>query len=128
VNLSVIDPFVLGPFVLVGLGGAGGAVARYLVGEYVERDNLDTFAVNVTGSFLLGALVAVPSLDPVGPATLAAGIGFCGAFTTFSSFAVQTVRLAETGRPRRAIVTAVGTLVAALLAVALGAAVVTALW
>lgn len=116
--------FDLSPSVLVGLGGAGGAVARYLVGEYVERDGVDTFAVNVAGSFVLGALVGAPSLDPVGPAALAGGVGFCGAFTTFSSFAVETVRLAERGRPRRAIANAVGTLVAALLAVALGAAVV----
>jgi len=126
--VAVVTPSGLGAFALVGLGGAGGAVARYLVGEYVERDEVDTFAVNVAGSFLLGALAAVPSLDPVGPAALAAGVGFCGAFTTFSSFAVETVRLAEAGRPRRAVANAVGTLVAALLAVALGAATVTTLW
>ncbi|MCU4802521.1 fluoride efflux transporter CrcB [Halobacteria archaeon HArc-gm2] len=124
---SVLGTFAFTPFFLVGLGGAGGAVARYLVGTYVERTTVDTLAVNVLGSFVLGALVAVPSLDPVGPTSLAVGVGFCGAFTTFSSFAVETVRLAETGKPRRAIVNAVGTLVAALLAVALGAAVVAVL-
>jgi len=128
VTPSVLGTFAFTPFFLVGLGGAGGAVARYLVGTYVERTTVDTLAVNVAGSFVLGALVAVPSLDPIGPTSLAVGVGFCGAFTTFSSFAVETVRLAETGRPRRAIVNAVGTLVAALLAVTAGGAAVAAVW
>jgi CrcB protein len=112
---------------LVGAGGVAGAVARYLVGSYVEDDHLDTLAVNVLGSFLLGAVVAVPSVGALDPLALAVGVGFCGAFTTFSSFAVETVRLAETGRSRLAVVNAVGTLVAALLAVGLGAGVVAVL-
>ncbi len=105
---------------LVGLGGVLGAVARHLVAAAVERDQWDTLAVNVIGSFLLGALVAAPAGESL---LLAAGTGFCGAFTTFSSFAVDTVRLAETGQARRAAVNAVGTLAVALLAVALGGAV-----
>ena len=112
----------MNPFLLVGLGGVGGAVARHLVGQRVEGDNLDTLAVNVLGSFVLGVVVALPTTGPVDPVALAAGTGFCGAFTTFSSFAFETVRLVETGRPRRAVANALGTLAAALLAVALGAA------
>lgn len=112
-------------FALVGLGGVAGAVARYLVGSHVERDQFDTLVVNVLGSFLLGAVVALPAVGPVDPLALAVGTGFCGAFTTFSSFAFETVRLAETGRLRRATIYAVGTLAAALLAVALGGAAVT---
>lgn len=112
----------MNPFLLVGLGGVAGAVARHLVGSHVEGDNLDTLAVNVLGSFLLGAIVAAPSSGPVDPITLAVGTGFCGAFTTFSSFAFETVRLVETGSPRRAVANALGTLAAALLAVGLGAA------
>lgn len=114
--------FVFDPFLLVGLGGVAGAVARHVVGSYVEGDNLDTLAVNVLGSFLLGAIVAAPSVGPLDPVTLAVGTGFCGAFTTFSSFAFETVRLVETGHPRRAVANALGTLAAALLAVGLGAA------
>ncbi|WP_226022192.1 fluoride efflux transporter FluC [Halomicrobium salinisoli] len=109
---------------LVGLGGVAGAVARHLVAAAVERNQWDTLTVNVLGSFLLGALVAVPAGESL---LLAAGTGFCGAFTTFSSFAVDTVRLAETGRPRRAALNAAGTLAAALIAVALGGAVGVAL-
>lgn len=122
-----MTPLASGSVLLVGLGGVAGAVARHLVGSYVEGDNVDTLVVNVLGSFLLGAIVAAPSAGPFDPLTLAVGTGFCGAFTTFSSFAFETVRLAETGRPRRAVANAGGTLAAALLAVGLGATVATAL-
>lgn len=113
----------MNPYLLVGVGGVAGAVARHLVGGHVEGKYLDTLTVNVGGSFLLGALVAAPSAGALDPVTLAVGVGFCGAFTTFSSFAFETVRLAETGRPRRAVANAVGTLAAALLAVGVGGAV-----
>lgn len=117
----------LGPLLLVGVGGVVGAVARHLVGRYVTGDNLDTLAVNVLGSFALGALVAAPSVGSSDPVVLAVGTGFCGAFTTFSSFAFETVRLVETGRHWRAVGNAAGTLAAALVAVCLGAALATLL-
>lgn len=103
----------------VGVGGAVGAVSRYAVGLAVERRALDTAAVNVAGSFLLGVLVGI---DPAGPVALALGVGFCGAFTTFSSFAVETVTLAEDDGVRSAAANAVGTLVAALAAALVGVA------
>ena len=105
----------------VGAGGAAGAVSRYAVGLAIERRALDTAAVNVAGSFLLGALVA---LDPSGPAALALGVGFCGAFTTFSSFAVETVRLAEDEGVGPAAANAAGTLASALVAALAGIALV----
>lgn len=106
------------PALLVGFGGVCGALARHLVGERIEGDNLDTLTVNVLGSFALGLLTATP-ID--GGIALLAGTGFCGAFTTFSSFAFETIRLYETGRRRRAVANAAGTLLAALVGVALGA-------
>jgi len=105
----------------VGVGGVLGAVARHLVGERVDTNTLDTLTVNLAGSFLLGALVAAPVAESV---LLLAGTGFCGAFTTFSSFAVETVRLAETDAPERALANAVLNLVGAILAVFLGGVVV----
>ena len=104
---------------LVGGGGVVGALARYAVGTRVETRGVDTLAVNVCGSFALGALVALPA---GGSLLLLAGTGFCGAFTTFSSFAVETVRLYETGDRRLAVANAGANLVGALVAVALGTA------
>jgi CrcB protein len=112
------------PLFFVGVGGAVGALARYVLGTRLERDRADTLTVNVLGSVLLGALVVAPVSET---ALLAVGTGFCGAFTTFSSFAFETVRLAETGHPRRAALYAGGTLAAALVGVAVGGAVGTAL-
>lgn len=107
------------PVLLVGGGGVLGALARHLVGERIDRRTGDTLAVNAVGSFLLGFLTVagVPS-----DVALAAGTGFCGAFTTFSTFAFETTRLAEEGDLRQAAVNAGVNLVAALGAVALGAA------
>jgi CrcB protein len=101
----------------VGVGGSAGALARYAVGLAVERRVLDTLAVNVLGSLLLGVVVGT---GVGGRVHLAAAVGFCGAFTTFSSHAVETVRLAEGGEPGVAFGYAVGTLVLALGAVVVG--------
>jgi CrcB protein len=106
------------PTLLVGLGGVAGALARHLLGERIEEGTYDTLAVNVLGSFLLGVLVSVPVGSDV---LLLAGTGFCGAFTTFSTFAYETVRLAEGGYGRRAVGNATVNLVGALVAVWLGA-------
>ena len=111
------------PALLVGLGGMAGALARHLVGARFEDGVHGTLVVNVLGSFVLGALVTVP-VD--GGLALVVGTGFCGAFTTFSSFAFETVRLFETGERRRAAGNAALNLVAALAAVAAGGLVVVA--
>lgn len=106
---------------LVGIGGLCGAIGRYLVGAVLPSTAATTMTVNVAGSFALGALVAMSLGDPL---LLALGTGFCGAFTTFSSFAVETVRLAEAGESRTAFVYATVMAVAAITAIALGGALV----
>lgn len=103
---------------LVGLGGVCGAVARHLVEASVVEELRDTLAVNVLGSLTLGAVVAAPAGDPV---ALAVGVGFCGAFTTFSTFALETLTSIDRGETRRAVGFAVANLLGALAAVALGA-------
>lgn len=93
------------PYLLVGLGGFLGANARYLTARWVgtlidARFPLGTFLINVSGSFLLGVLGAllaerfVPHGDSV---RLALGVGFLGAFTTFSTFEYETNALLEDG-------------------------------
>ncbi|MCH7660171.1 MAG: CrcB family protein [Euryarchaeota archaeon] len=85
---------------LVGVGGAIGAVLRYLVGLSLSaldtRFPFDTLSVNVIGSFVLGWVTFVGAGEGV---FLTIGIGACGAFTTFSSFSVDTVRLIEEDKP-----------------------------
>lgn len=107
--------------ILVGLGGAAGALARYAVDRLLDGGRRSTFAVNVLGSALLGAIVAasVPA-----EAVALIGAGFCGAFTTFSSFALNITRALDAGRVDIALVDAAGTLVAALVGVWIGSALV----
>ena len=101
---------------LVGVGGALGAVSRHAVGLRVEGRR-SVLLVNALGSFALGAV----SAGAVGstPALLL-GVGFCGAFTTFSSFAVGTVRAASETGVRAAATVAASNFAAALVAFLLG--------
>lgn len=106
---------------LVIVGGALGAPARYLTDLVVQRRHESAFpwgtwTVNVVGSFVLGVVVA---MGPDWLVTLA-GTGFCGALTTFSTFGFETVRLAEQGKPSVAVGNVVGSLAAGLAAAALG--------
>lgn len=73
---------------LVGLGGALGAIARYLL-SCVTHPVLAVFAMNVVGAFLLGVLTAMAA----GKWRLFLGTGLLGGFTTYSALAVDTVRL-----------------------------------
>ena len=114
---------------VVGVGGALGAVARF-VADAVVRLNfrsqvpVGTVAINVSGSLLLGLLTGlvmyhgVPSM-----LTTVAGTGFCGGYTTFSTASFETVRLVQQGLPRAALTNSAVTLVGALGAGGLGLAV-----
>ncbi|ESP87605.1 fluoride efflux transporter FluC [Candidatus Halobonum tyrrellensis] len=104
---------------LVAVGGALGASGRYLLGERIPGRRA-TVAVNVAGSFLLGATGAAVAAGAPGGAALLVGTGFCGAFTTYSSFAVEMRALAADGEWRTLVGFAVGTVVAALAGAAVG--------
>jgi len=118
---------------VVGLGGALGAVARYYSTDWVRRlagDALPwgTFAVNMVGSFALGFfLVWLQSRAPSTQAREFIGIGFLGSFTTFSTFSYETVALARAGDVWRAGGYAMGSMALGLLAVVAGALIASAL-
>lgn len=93
----------------IALGSAIGGVSRYLMGGFVQRlvagtFPLGTLLINLTGSFLLGLIlrygVETSTLTPEMRAFLT--IGFCGGYTTFSTFSYETVALAEDGQLARA--------------------------
>lgn len=104
------------------LGGAVGAPARHLTDQWVRRRwghelPLGILVVNVAGSLLLGVLAGTAG----SPALSAAiGTGFCGALTTYSTFAYGTVELATVGRWRLAASYVVGSLALGLAGVSAG--------
>lgn len=116
--MTLPDPF------LVGVGGALGAVLRSLTNRAVGdagRLPYGTLTVNVLGSVVLGAV----AFSGVGGATATlVGVGVCGAYTTFSSFSVETVGLLERGDRRGAVLNGAANLVGSLAGVLLGAAAV----
>ena len=111
---------------LVLLGGAVGAPARYLTDRAVQRrgDSVfpwGTLCVNVVGSLVLGAVAAAAYAGsaPSWVLTLV-GTGFCGALTTFSTFGYETVRLLEDGARWEALANAAVSLAVGMLACAVG--------
>jgi CrcB protein len=111
----------------IAIGSALGGVSRYLIGGLVQRGAgsgfpAGTLVVNVTGSFLLGMFLRygleAPTLTPEMRAFLT--IGFCGGYTTFSTFSYETVALLEDGQWGRAGLYAAASLVLSLIAVLLG--------
>lgn len=86
----------------IALGGAAGSVARAVAGHALHQKPVwATLAVNVAGSLLLGALMArLGGLEPAPAARLQAAlaVGFCGGFTTFSTFSWQTFEQLHRGQ------------------------------
>ena len=119
---------------MVALGGAVGAVARYLVSGWVQtRADVPfpagTFVVNILGCLILGALLAAAETRGALSAETRAffAIGILGSFTTFSTFGWETVELMRAGRPALAFANVAGSLLLGLAAVWIGRALVRAL-
>ena len=112
--------------VWVGLGGFVGANARYLLGLWVATRYgttfpLGTFVINITGSFILGLIMGLLDAHVLAPAVrLALGIGFVGAYTTFSTFTYETLRLIESGSLLLATANVVGSVAVGMLAAIAG--------
>ncbi|MGH3715998.1 MAG: fluoride efflux transporter CrcB [Micromonosporaceae bacterium] len=109
---------------LVMLGGAVGAPLRYLTDRAVAA-RLDpvfpwgTFAVNLTGSLLLGVLTGVATALP-GWAYALVGTGFAGALTTYSTFGYETLRLLIDGARGYALANIAGNVIACLVVAVAG--------
>jgi CrcB protein len=102
-SLRKMLAFLTHPVVLLTLGGALGTNARYWLGAFVGSRvalhqwdlghfPLATFLINVSGALLLGLFV-MPFRDRLPIWYILLGVGFCGGYTTFSAFALETVEL-----------------------------------
>ena len=105
---------------LVGAGGALGSIARYAVSllfaHFAICSHWATMLVNVVGSLLIG--LAIPLFS--NGAHLFAVVGFCGGFTTFSTFSSQALHLFESGERLSAVVYVAASVILSVLMVLLG--------
>ncbi len=116
-------------YALVAVFGAAGAISRYALDGWISdmthgQFPWGTFVINLLGAFALGIVVALTTerllLSPNWRVAL--GIGFLGSFTTFSTYAYESVKLAEDGAVGLALVNSVGMVALGLLAAVLGLA------
>jgi len=114
-------------FWAVALGAALGGVARYYLASVIQHRVGSTFpwgtlAVNVTGSLLLGFIIRYALATPMVSVEMRALLttGFCGGYTTFSTYSYETATLLEDGQYSRAGVYALGSMALALAATIAG--------
>lgn len=113
---------------LISLGGALGTFARYAISlaatPISQTLPWGTVIINVTGSFLIGVvgtLTLATGRHPLPePARLFIMVGFCGGFTTFSSFSLQTLDLLRVGAFGRALLNIILSVMLCVFAVGLG--------
>ncbi len=116
-------------YLMVALGGAAGSVLRFAIGSYAAdrwglRFPYGTFAVNITGSFLIGLIVTlITERANVNPNwRYLIPIGFIGGYTTFSAFEFETFRSLQDGKFLIASLNVVLSVVIGLLCVWMGVA------
>lgn len=91
---------------LIGFGGAIGAAVRFKLGDFINKRwnpnqkllgfPLGTWVINISGSFLLGVVANLHLTSSIEDwVWYLIGVGFCGAYTTFSTFGYETIRLIE---------------------------------
>lgn len=112
---------------LVGLGGGVGSMIRYSISVLFNKFSTTlfpwpTFIVNVLGSFLMGLLISYfgRSLIVSPNLKLLLVVGFCGGFTTFSTFSIEGLNLLNSGNTTIAITYILGSVFFGLIAVWLG--------
>lgn len=112
--------------VVVFIGAGLGGVARYTLGGVIQQAAGSAFPwgtllVNITGSLLLGFLYVLLEGTAAAPQwRVFLGIGFCGGYTTFSTFSYETVRLLESGDWSRASLYIAGSVLVSLAATFVG--------
>lgn len=108
---------------LIGVGGALGAAARFMLGNIQSRHSFHarTWAINITGSFLLGFLTQLHLSGQISEwLWLFGGAGFCGAYTTFSTFGYETIHLITQNKIKTAVNYVLTSVAAGIVAAVLG--------
>ncbi len=113
--------------ILIGIGGGLGSALRYYLSQLLHtyqwsKFNLGTLSVNIIGSFLIGLLMGYAlKNEPENNYLISfAVIGFCGGFTTFSSFSLDNLELLKQGDYINFLIYSLGSLCLGILAVFLG--------
>ncbi|GAA4315988.1 fluoride efflux transporter CrcB [Pontixanthobacter gangjinensis] len=111
--------------ILVFIGGGLGSSLRYLLSKYLNAGQLlpyGTFLVNILGSLILGMTLgwAIKSNTLNSPTNLLLAVGFCGGFTTFSTFSFENYSLIKSGDYLSFSVYFFGSLILGIIAVFLG--------
>lgn len=120
-------------FLMVACGGAMGSAARYGVSLVTERfavqPHIGTLTVNVLGCLLIGIIsqLSVNSTILSPGLRLFLTVGFCGGFTTFSTYVAEILSLADTGQPLIPLVYAVSSVVLGFVSLIAGVWIVKAL-
>jgi fluoride exporter len=111
-------------FLLVGLGGAIGSMLRYAISLLVtvKQFPYGTFIVNIAGSFIIGAVLALSLKNELFSNNwkLFLATGICGGFTTFSAFAAENMALLQSGKYGIALMYILASLLLGIAAVVLG--------
>lgn len=107
----------------VGLGGALGAICRYLLSMISVKSDfpLMTFIINILGAIIIGFVVGIASKHKINDNILLfLKTGFCGGFTTFSTFSLETLTLFENSHYITGCLYAVLSLICCVAGVAIG--------
>jgi fluoride exporter len=94
-------------YLLIGLGGSLGACTRFLLGSFVNEKGkrlspfpIGTWIINISGSFILGVMAHLYQNGIMSEwVWYFGGIGFCGAYTTFSTFGYEVISLIHRNKP-----------------------------
>jgi len=113
---------------MIGIGGSLGATARYLLGDLISKGTqkidpfpIGTWIINITGSFILGVLAQFHLTNQISDwLWYFGGVGFCGAYTTFSTFGNETITLIQTNKLKLAAIYVVTSIIFGVISAMIG--------
>lgn len=113
---------------IIGIGGSLGAATRFLLGNLISRKSRKiypfptaTWIINMTGSFLLGFMAQLHLANQISEwLWLFGGVGFCGAYTTFSTFGNEAITLIQSNKVKLALIYVVTSVIVGILSAMIG--------